>query len=140
MSDPLVLISSEAITPEALREFVGTMGGEPADDAALPEHLARDGGHLWVGVSTGELASTIADGGPDYASRLTTLLGGPARSAVTIEMNRAPAAERLALDFALAFAERWAAVADDWGDDPDTRLLTVAALRSRRDVLAAATA
>jgi hypothetical protein len=136
VSEPIILISSAAISHDELRDFVARQGGETIADAALPEHLNRGAGHLWIGLSTDELATTIDDAGEDYARQLAVLLGGPARSAVTVEMNRAPEAERLALDFALAFAGHWPAVADGYGDDGGPRLATLDTLRQRDATMA----
>jgi hypothetical protein len=111
MSNNLALYSKDPIGSEEFFEFLVEIGGVAKPDQFIDGRLSRDQRHLWLFNSLEALEESLEDIGAE----LTKALGGEPRGCIVIELSRAPGSERLALDFSIAFAERWHAVlCDPW--------------------------
>lgn len=134
MSDGIALLSSAPLSPDDLRRFAVALGGYP-DTLDWHGHVSRDGGNVWFASSPEELDALREDHGPQYDDAVSALLGDPPRTYVAVELDGSAPADALALDLAIAFCERWPAVADDLQPRGElrARLLDLKALRRRRD-------
>jgi hypothetical protein len=121
MSDNLILLSSDTISYDDFAAFLTEIGGVLKPGGAKDGQFSRGRCHLWIFLSPGNLVEAIEDLG----SAITEKLGSLPQGCVVLEVSRAPGTERLALEFSIAFAERWHAVL--W--DPLDRLWTLADLR-----------
>jgi hypothetical protein len=112
MSEPLILLSSAAISEDDFITFLTGIGGvhEPGDVEI--GRFSRDRCHLWIFLNPQALAESLEDIG----AAATEKLGGAPQSCVVLELSREPGTERLALEFSIAFAERWPAVLNDTWD------------------------
>jgi hypothetical protein len=101
MGDPLTLVSTRAVAPEELDEFVRALGG-----ATEPRVVGGDG--AWVRVY-GPMDSRRE--GLDAWRVASARLGAEPVATVTLEADRSFAGELRAVSVARAFASRWPAVA-----------------------------
>ena len=124
MSDPFVLFAPTIIEAGEFATFLAHAGGVADPDRSESGRISLGNCHVWVFLSRETLAEI-----PDQLRKaVAKKLGTPPRSCVVLEVGRSPGSGALAIDFAIAFAERWPAVLCDL----DRQILDLAELRHVR--------
>jgi hypothetical protein len=124
MMDTLILLSSDTISHDDLTAFLTEIGAVIKPDEVSDGRLSRGWCHLWISLSPETLAAMREDD-KRLCNAATEKLGSAPRSCVDADVSRAVGSDRLALEFSIAFTERWHAVLCD----PEDRLWTLAELR-----------
>ena len=112
MSEPLILLSSAEISEDDFITFLTRIGGVHEPGEVEIGRFSRGRCHHWIFLSLQALTESLEDIG----AAATEKLGGVPQSCVVLELSSAPGTQRLALEFSIAFAERWPAVLNDTWD------------------------
>jgi hypothetical protein len=123
MGEPVVLLTAAEIDPAAFAEVLRCLGGTLDSDHADRGRVSRGRCHVWLyrGVDgLDDIPATVAE-------QIAAKLGALPRGGLVLEPSRQPGTDRLLIDLARAFAERWRAVL--W--DIETDILDLAELRRR---------
>ena len=121
MGDPVILLTAAEIDTAAFAEIVACLGGTLDPDDADRGRVSRGRCHVWIYRDVEPLDDTPKN----VVDQITAKLRAPPRGGLVLEPSRTPGTERLVMDIARAFAERWQAVL--W--DTDTKILDLADLR-----------
>lgn len=121
MADNLVILSSNDISRDEFNLFVKNIGGMLKPDGIKDAQISRGWNHLWLFFCPQTLIEVIEDIGEKLASKL----GDTPKTCIVLELSQTGGTEKLALEFAIAFAERWHSVLGDAHD----RLLTLEDMR-----------
>jgi hypothetical protein len=106
-SRDFLMLSTDVITED---DFIALLTDLGAVIKPAPYEIGRisDGDrHLWISLN-GEPMDSLLEGVEEDVVRL---LGGEPQSSVVVHYSMRPGAGRLGLNFAIAFAERWRAIA-----------------------------
>jgi hypothetical protein len=121
MGEPVVLLTIAEIDTAGFAEVVRCLGGVVDANRADRGRISRGRCHVWLYLG----AESFADIPPAVAEQIAAKLGAMPRTGWVLEPSRKPGTERLVIDVAKAFAERWRAVL--W--DIETDILDLADLR-----------
>ncbi len=124
MGEPVVLLTTTEIDTAEFAEILVCLGGTLDPNNADKGRVSRGRCHVWIFRG----AEGIDDDTPEIvANQIVAKLGAPPCGGLVLEPSRKPGTERLVMDIARAFAERWRAVL--W--DTDAEVLDLADLRRR---------
>ena len=121
MSETVVLVCANAVSPDELRDLIRNLGGEADPDMGAAARLSRGRDHVWVYGPDPE------DPDPEADAQYERLLGGPIAADISLEISRSPGSPRMAMEIIEAAAARgWRFVVDNGYD-----VLTLAGLEER---------
>lgn len=107
MSESVVLVCANAVSPRELRELIEELGGEADPEMGADAILSRGWDHVWV-------YGPEPEPDPEEDVECERLLGGPIKAEVSLGMSRSSGSPRMALEIAEAAAPRgWRFVVDN---------------------------
>lgn len=109
MSEPVAIITSEAVEPNEFRIFLKQLGATLNPDPVFDARLSARDKHVWIALHN----ENLDEWEDEELAEIEGVLGRKARSHVTLEISRTEGSERMAIEFACQFAKRWACVVDD---------------------------
>lgn len=121
MSENVVLVCGNAVSPQELRDLIQDLGGEADPEMGADAILSRGWNHVWVYGPEPEASD------PEEDAECERLLGGPIRAEVSLEISRSSGSPRMAMEIVEAAAARgWRFVVANGYD-----VLTLDTLRER---------
>lgn len=117
MSEPITILSVASVTREEFLSFLKSLGGMLTPDSAFDGRLSNVDRHLWIAFDDEGLRSFEEDEELEQEREtIARMLGAKPRTQIVVEISDAEGSERMAVDFACAFAEKWPSVVDDSRD------------------------
>jgi len=106
MPKPFALVSSSAMKGQEFLDVVRAVGGIIEDANALQGRISQGERQVWVALDNSLLNEYEADA----VELIRQKLGGKPQACILLDVSRTAGSERLALEFACAWAERWLCV------------------------------
>ncbi len=103
MPEPISLISSTAITPEEFAYFLHYGGVQQENDNIYDGRLSDGDLHVWIALDNRELQIFEED----EIKLITKKLGGVPVTHILLDISETPGSEKLAIDLARVFAQKW---------------------------------
>ena len=117
MSEPITILSGATVTHEEFLNFLKSLGAILTPESEFDARLSDVERHLWIAFDDEGLRSFEED--EELAQERETIermLGAKPRTQVVVEISDTEGSERMAVDFACAFAKKWPSVVDDSRD------------------------